>query len=465
MAISKIKSDSIDTVATTKLTGTVTDAQIAAVAATKLTGSIADARIPASAVTQHASDYIDWQAVVTAATLTAVAGRGYLVNTTSNACTVTFPAAASAGDTIKLVDYLRTWGTNAVTINQNSLKFQGWATPNPVFDTDGQAVTFTYVDATQGWLVLVDDDVPYLTAQSIQATGGTLATYTYDSVDYKVHKITSSGSTNFVIAAVPSGKTIDVLVVAGGGGGSPGVHSAANGGGGGAGGLRWFTAQTPTASTYTAIVGAGGAGANAAQSASGTDSSFIGTGISITANGGGAGGYNNANNALTGGSGGGSSGTNAGAAGNEGSFTPVEGYGGGTSNTGSAGGGGGGSGGVGSANVGEPGTTAHGGVGEDNFLNQSSAAFTVAATKALLDAVSLGEVSGSSRYIAGGGGGGGAGLTNGGLGGGGDGQASFGTGTAGTVNTGSGGGGGAHSATNNTSGSGGSGVILVRYLA
>jgi hypothetical protein len=53
MAISKIKSDSIDSIAATKLTGTVTDAQIAAVAATKLTGSIADARVPSSAVTQH----------------------------------------------------------------------------------------------------------------------------------------------------------------------------------------------------------------------------------------------------------------------------------------------------------------------------------------------------------------------------------------------------------------------------
>jgi hypothetical protein len=441
--------------------GIVTDAKLAGT----LNLSSKTVTLPAASVTAHASDYIAWQAVVTAATLTAVAGRGYPINTTSNACTVTLPASASAGDTIKFVDYLRTWGTNAVTINQNSLKFQGNTTPNPVFDTNGQAVTFTYVDATQGWLPLVDDDVPYLTAQSIQATGGTIVTYTYDSVDYKVHKITSSGATNFVVASVPSGKTIDVLVIAGGGGGSPGVTAAANGGGGGAGGLRWFTAQTPTASTYAATVGAGGAGANAAQSASGTDSSFIGTGISITANGGGGGGYNNVNNALTGGSGGGSSGTPAGAAGNEGSFTPVEGYAGGTSSTGSAGGGGGGSGGVGTANVGEPGNTAHGGVGEDNFLNQSSTDFTVAATKALLDAVSLGEVSGSSRHIAAGGGGGGQGLTNGGLGGGGDGTAGNYAGGAGTVNTGSGGGGGWHSVNNNSAASGGSGVILVRYLA
>ena len=61
MATSKIKSDSIDTVVATKLTGTVDNARISLDAAeipnldaAKITtGSIADARIPASAVTQH----------------------------------------------------------------------------------------------------------------------------------------------------------------------------------------------------------------------------------------------------------------------------------------------------------------------------------------------------------------------------------------------------------------------------
>jgi hypothetical protein len=43
---------------------------------------------------------IAWQSIVTAATLTAVAGRGYWINTTSNACTVTLPASATNGDTI-----------------------------------------------------------------------------------------------------------------------------------------------------------------------------------------------------------------------------------------------------------------------------------------------------------------------------------------------------------------------------
>ena len=66
---------------------------------------------------------IAWQSVTTGTTLTAVAGRGYPINTTSNACTVTLPASASVGDQIIFTDYLRTWATNAITINQKSLNF------------------------------------------------------------------------------------------------------------------------------------------------------------------------------------------------------------------------------------------------------------------------------------------------------------------------------------------------------
>ena len=43
---------------------------------------------------------INWQTVVTASTLTAVAFRGYWIDTTSNACTITFPSSASVGDQI-----------------------------------------------------------------------------------------------------------------------------------------------------------------------------------------------------------------------------------------------------------------------------------------------------------------------------------------------------------------------------
>ena len=110
---------------------------------------------------------IDWQSsIVTAATLTAVAGRGYWIDTTSNACTVTLPGSASVGDQIIFTDYARKWGTNAVTINQNSLKFQGNTTPNPVYETSGQSVDIVYSGATKGWIPNSDDDVRFSAAQT-----------------------------------------------------------------------------------------------------------------------------------------------------------------------------------------------------------------------------------------------------------------------------------------------------------
>jgi hypothetical protein len=67
-----------------------------------------------------------WQSsVVTASTLTAVAGRGYWINTTSNTCTITLPASASVGDQLVFTDYARTWGTNKIILDSNGLNYQG----------------------------------------------------------------------------------------------------------------------------------------------------------------------------------------------------------------------------------------------------------------------------------------------------------------------------------------------------
>ena len=76
------------------ISGGFTEADIPNLSASKITsGTFADARIAASSVTQHASSYIDWQSVVTASTLNAVSGKGYPINTTSNACTITLPGS------------------------------------------------------------------------------------------------------------------------------------------------------------------------------------------------------------------------------------------------------------------------------------------------------------------------------------------------------------------------------------
>ena len=104
---------------------------------------------------------LDWSAdVVTASTVTVEAGRGYFINTTSNACTVTLPASPAVGDQIVLADYARTWATNAVTLDSNGNNFQGEADTYTVdYDTVGQSLNIVYADSTKGWLPVSDDAV------------------------------------------------------------------------------------------------------------------------------------------------------------------------------------------------------------------------------------------------------------------------------------------------------------------
>jgi hypothetical protein len=373
----------------------------------------------------------------------------------------------------------------------NTVECIGFTTNNPAVTIQFTAqatysVTAKAINIAGTYGTSADSAADSITiANSIEATGGTESTYTYDSVDYVMHTFkTHSAPENLVITSAPAGKTIDVLVVAGGGGGGGGRWAACSGGGGGGGGLRWFTAQAPTASTYVATVGGGGAGGNATYGAKGGDSSFIGSGISITGTGGGGGERNHAGHASQhGGSGGGASSNDTGQYGHQGlgntpSTTPPQGYNGqGPIAPVQNGHGGGGAGGV-PPNAASGTQGGDGGVGEDNFLNQSSVAFTVAATKALLDAADnnngLGEVSGSNRYMAGGGGGGfythlsGSGPGDGGLGGAGNGGNQLGTSQAGDANTGGAGGGGGGSGVSNPAevgSNGGSGVVIVRYLA
>jgi hypothetical protein len=108
---------------------------------------------------------LDWStAVVTGSTVTVEAGKGYFINTTSNACTVTLPASANSGDQIVLADYARTWATNAVTLDSNGNNFQGNDDTYTVdYSTVGQSLNIVYADSTKGWLPVSDDavtDVP-----------------------------------------------------------------------------------------------------------------------------------------------------------------------------------------------------------------------------------------------------------------------------------------------------------------
>jgi hypothetical protein len=345
-----------------------------------------------------------WQTIVTASTLTAVASRGYWIDTTSNACTVTLPASAVNGDTIILADYARKWGTNAVTINTNSLKFQGATTPNPFYNTDGQSVTLVYSGATQGWIPTVDDDVTLETPQ------------TY---------------------------SVDFLVVAGGGSGGREAVTSGVGGGGGAGGYRTSTQTVTIGTVITVTVGDGGAavgGGGGQVGNDGSNSSISGSGLTtITSTGGGGGGGGTsipACSGRSGGSGGGAGNTSSTAgSGNTPSTSPSQGNNGGTCPSATTAGGGGG--------AGEAGNTDGGAQGGDGTAS---------------------SITGSSVIRAGGGGGSNpAGGGAGGDGGGGTGANDISSvaGTSGTANTGGGGGGAGNNGSNNTSGAGGKGVVIL----
>jgi hypothetical protein len=117
-----------------------------------MSGLVKDNIFKSSGLVVEAAGGLSWQPVVTASTTTVEAAKGYFINTTSNACTITLPSVATAGDQIILVDYARTWGTNAITIDSNGLNFQGSDDTYIVdYDTSGQALNLVYSGATVGW--------------------------------------------------------------------------------------------------------------------------------------------------------------------------------------------------------------------------------------------------------------------------------------------------------------------------
>jgi len=96
----------------------------------------------------------DWQAVETGATMTAVAGNGYFIDTTSNACNVTLPAG-TLGDEVSLVDYAATFDSNNLTVTPGSgEKIQGQsADATLTCAVERAGFTLAYSGATQGWLL------------------------------------------------------------------------------------------------------------------------------------------------------------------------------------------------------------------------------------------------------------------------------------------------------------------------
>jgi len=115
---------------------------------------------------------LDWQAIETGSTMTAVAGEGYWIDTTSNACTITLPSSASNGDEIMFADYARNWGTNGIVIDSNGLNYQGEDDESDVeYGTDGQALHIVYSGATNGWIPTLDKAVEFVPDQEGNQNG------------------------------------------------------------------------------------------------------------------------------------------------------------------------------------------------------------------------------------------------------------------------------------------------------
>ena len=387
---------------------------------------------------------IDWQTGdIKTGDFTAVAGKGYFVNTTSGTITATLPASPSAGDFVALKDYAATFGSNSLTIARNGSNIQGAAT-NSFISTNRASVVLQFIDATKGWLYLVENNVSDLEqALYVTATGGTITT----SGDYKIHTFNSSGTFTVSCAGNSVGSNnVEYLIVAGGGGGGAGGGANA-GGGAGAGGYRTDTSVSVTAQAYPVTGGGGGAG-NVYGSCLTTASNSVA--LSITSARGGSGGNGDGHgarvNGQSGGSGGAASGvqTGGGSGGNSPPVSPPQGNAGGQGGQGLGlgGGGGGGAGAVG-ANA-SCGAAGAGGNGSPSTIN------------------------GSNVTRAGGGGGGGnsdgpASGAGGCSGGGGYGATYARAGSVCSLTIGGGGGGGWGHPGPFDGGNGGSGVVIIRY--
>ena len=118
-----------------------------------MSGAVKSNVFGSSGTVAAAAGGLKWEDVVTASTVTVESNRGYFINTTSNACTVTLPASPDVGDQVILLDYARTWDTNAITIDSNGNDFQNQADDYVVdYDTEGQGINIVFSGSTNGWI-------------------------------------------------------------------------------------------------------------------------------------------------------------------------------------------------------------------------------------------------------------------------------------------------------------------------
>ena len=125
-------------------------------------------------------DWITTPKVTGDSPVTAATGSGYFLNTTAGAITINLPAGA-AGSIVSVMDYAGTWDSNAVTVSPNGSEKIAGTNADAFLDTEGQSVTFVYVDSTQGWINTMDSTsnvrgaIPFMTA-TVSGACNTLTT-------------------------------------------------------------------------------------------------------------------------------------------------------------------------------------------------------------------------------------------------------------------------------------------------
>ena len=175
-----------------------------------MSGIVQDNTVRSSGTIAVAASGLNWDsAVITGSTLSAEAGKGYFINTTSNICTITLPSAAETGDQIVFMDYARTWGTNKIVIDSNGLNYQGQTDLYTVeYATSGETLDIVYSGTTKGWIPQNDDtvaDAPVAppTQKAIFAFGNRYIPDGDQSVTYGMSNlVNSSGVVASDVAAV-----------------------------------------------------------------------------------------------------------------------------------------------------------------------------------------------------------------------------------------------------------------------
>jgi hypothetical protein len=102
-------------------------------------------------VTISSGNSLTWY--IANANTTTVTSSGYFVDTTVGPITMTLPASATLGDTIRFNDLAGTFSANNLTVARNSHKIQGIAADLTV-DVDQTSFGLVYSNTTYGWKVL-----------------------------------------------------------------------------------------------------------------------------------------------------------------------------------------------------------------------------------------------------------------------------------------------------------------------